>query len=128
MLSNLYVQNVKKLDPYYERLEKGQLPVFKGVELTEDDILRREVITELMCNFYLDKKKIEQKYNLIFDDYFADALEKLVPLQQDGLIELQENYLKVTTMGRLLIRNIAMQFDYYLAKKEGQKPQFSRTV
>jgi len=128
MLSNLYVQNVKKLNPYYERLEKGQLPVFKGVELTEDDILRREVITELMCNFYLDKKKIEQKYNLIFDDYFADALEKLVPLQQDGLIELQENYLKVTTMGRLLIRNIAMQFDYYLAKKEGQKPQFSRTV
>ncbi|MCD6375244.1 MAG: oxygen-independent coproporphyrinogen III oxidase [Caldisericaceae bacterium] len=128
MLSDLYVQNVKKLNPYYERLEKGQLPVFKGVELTEDDILRREVITELMCNFYLDKKKIEQKYNLIFDDYFADALEKLVPLQQDGLIELQENYLKVTTMGRLLIRNIAMQFDYYLAKKEGQKPQFSRTV
>lgn len=128
MLSDLYVQNVKKLDPYYERLENGQLPVFKGVELTEDDILRREVITELMCNFYLDKKKIEQKYDLDFDDYFADALEKLIPMQQDGLIELHEESLKVTTMGRLLIRNIAMQFDYYLAQKEGQKPQFSRTV
>ncbi len=128
MLSDLYVQNVKKLDPYYERLEKGQLPVFKGVELTEDDILRREVITELMCNFYLEKKKIEQKYDIVFDDYFANALEKLIPMEQDNLIELKPDALKVTTMGRLLIRNIAMQFDYYLAKKEGHKPQFSRTV
>ena len=128
MLSDLYVQNVKKLDPYYERLDSGRLPVFKGVELTRDDILRREVITELMCNFNLKKEKIEQKYNIVFDDYFADALKNLKPMEQDGLIELHHDALRVTDMGRLLIRNIAMPFDYYLMQKQGQKPQFSRTV
>ncbi len=128
MLSELYVQNVKKLEPYYQHLDAGQLPVFKGVELTPDDVLRREVITELMCNFQLKKEKIEQKYAIDFDTYFADALQRLKPMEEDGLIELQERVLKVTTMGRLLIRNIAMQFDYYLMKREGRKPQFSRTV
>ncbi|APF19422.1 oxygen-independent coproporphyrinogen III oxidase [Caldithrix abyssi] len=128
MLSDLYVQNVKKLEPYYELLDAGHLPVYKGVELNEDDILRREVITELMCNFRLQKEKIEKKYGIVFDDYFADALQNLTPMQDDGLIELHADHLQVTTMGRLLIRNIAMQFDYYLMKREGHKPQFSRTV
>ncbi|WP_457565170.1 oxygen-independent coproporphyrinogen III oxidase [Caldithrix abyssi] len=128
MLSDLYVQNVKKLEPYYELLDAGHLPVYKGVELNEDDILRREVITELMCNFRLQKEKIEKKYGVVFDEYFADALQNLAPMQDDGLIELHADHLQVTTMGRLLIRNIAMQFDYYLMKREGNKPQFSRTV
>ncbi|MHB2148907.1 oxygen-independent coproporphyrinogen III oxidase [Calditrichota bacterium LG25] len=128
MLSDLYVQNVKKLEPYYELLDAGHLPVYKGVELNEDDILRREVITELMCNFCLQKEKIEKKYGVVFDEYFADALQNLAPMQDDGLIELHADHLQVTTMGRLLIRNIAMQFDYYLMKREGNKPQFSRTV
>lgn len=128
MLSDMYVQNVKKLNDYYERIDRGELPVFRGVVLNKDDILRREVITELMCNFRLKKERIEQKYGIEFDSYFASALQKLIPFQDDGLIELHPDMLKVTTAGRLLIRNIAMQFDAYLERKTDKKPQFSRTV
>ncbi len=128
MLFDMYVQNVKKLNEYYEALDREELPVFRGVILNEDDILRREVITELMCNFHLEKTKIEQKYNINFDGYFAKALKKLQTMQDDGLIELHPEKLQVTTTGRLLIRNIAMQFDAYLEQKKENKPQFSRTV
>ncbi|HGY55916.1 MAG TPA: oxygen-independent coproporphyrinogen III oxidase [Caldithrix abyssi] len=128
MLSDLYVQNYKKLDDYYQAIDEGRLPVVRGVQLNEDDRLRREVITELMCNFRLEKKKIEEKYSISFDEYFAYALSQLESFQDDGLIVLHAERLTVTTPGRLLIRNIAMNFDAYLQKKENNKPQFSRTV
>ena len=100
----------------------------RGIELNEDDQLRREVITELMCNFRLQKEKVESKYNIEFDSYFADALEALEQFEIDELVELTNNQIKVTTAGRLLVRNIAMNFDAYLQRKEKNKPQFSRTV
>jgi oxygen-independent coproporphyrinogen-3 oxidase len=128
MLSDVYVQNHKKLDDYYQALDSGKLPVMRGVTLSEDDQLRREVITELMCNFRLDKSVFEYKYKIDFDSYFGEALEQLKLLENDGLIELHSHQLKVTDIGRLLIRNIVMNFDYNLMKKQGKKPQFSRTV
>jgi oxygen-independent coproporphyrinogen-3 oxidase len=128
MLSDIYVQNYKRLEDYYQSIDEGRLPVMRGVTLNEDDQLRREVITELMCNFRLDKSFFEQKYNIRFDDYFSEALENLRSLEEDNLIVFGEKQLKVTDIGRLLIRNIAMNFDYYLMKKQGEKPQFSRTV
>jgi len=128
MLSDTYMQNAKTLKAYYELIDKGQLPVFKGIILNEDDVLRREVITELMCNFRLKKEKIEVKYDISFDAYFAEALSQLQSLEIDGLVELNKESISVTDAGRLLIRNIAMKFDAYLMKKEKDKPQFSRTV
>lgn len=128
MLSNVYVQNIKKLAPYYKKLDSGHLPIFRGIILNADDILRREVITKLMCNFQLEKVDIESRYHIEFDQYFADALENLKEMEADGLIELHQEQLKVTTLGRLFIRNIAMQFDAYLQKANTIKPQFSRTV
>ena len=128
MLSDVYAQNHKTLGNYYKALDNGQLPVYRGVVLNDDDQLRREVITELMCNFKLDKSRFEKKYNIQFDEYFAEALASLKTLEDDELIVLGENNLKVTAIGRLLIRNIALNFDYYLMKKQGNKPQFSRTV
>lgn len=128
MQSDIYVQNYKKLDEYYKALDAQKLPIMRGVTLNTDDQLRREVITELMCNFKLSKSKFEQKYQIQFNSYFAEALEQLVSLEEDGLIVLSENQLEVTDTGRLLIRNIVMNFDYYLMKKQGDKPQFSRTV
>ncbi|MCK5469342.1 MAG: coproporphyrinogen III oxidase, partial [Cyclobacteriaceae bacterium] len=128
MLSDIYVQNHKRMDDYYKALDNNTLPVMRGVTLNEDDKLRREVITELMCNFRLEKSKFESKYQIHFDAYFDEALSSLKSLEEDGLIELGEKQLKVTDIGRLLIRNIAMNFDYYLMKKQGEKPQFSRTV
>ena len=128
MLSDLYVQNHKTMNEYYEMLDKGELPVMRGIELNEDDQLRREVITELMCNFRLKKEKMELKYNIEFDNYFADSQKALEEFEQDELVKLSEDEIVVTTAGRLLVRNIAMNFDFYLNRQEKNKPQFSRTV
>jgi oxygen-independent coproporphyrinogen-3 oxidase len=128
MLSNIYVQNFKKLTPYYQQIDSGHLPIFRGVVLNKDDRLRREVITKLMCHFHLEKSDIENKYNLNFDQYFAKALKNLEEMEADGLIELHPERLKVTTRGRLFIRNIAMQFDAYLPQTKENKPKFSRTI
>jgi oxygen-independent coproporphyrinogen-3 oxidase len=128
MLSDLYIQNFKKFKEYYDSLDQGKLPVMRGIELNPDDRLRREVITQLMCNFKLSKKKIEEKYRIAFDTYFAESLQSLGSFETDGLVRLEENAIRVLPAGRLLIRNIAMNFDAYLMSKEGNKPQFSRTV
>jgi oxygen-independent coproporphyrinogen-3 oxidase len=128
MLSDTYMQNVKNLKDYYRLIDQNKLPIMRGIMLNKDDIIRREVITELMCNFRLKKEKIEKKYGLYFDTYFAEALEHLVSLEEDGLVEIKSDQITVTNSGRLLIRNIAMKFDAYLMKKEKDKPQFSRTV
>jgi oxygen-independent coproporphyrinogen-3 oxidase len=128
MLSDLYAQNEKTLDLYYAAIDEGRLPVQRGIELTADDRLRREVITELMCNFRLVKKSIETKYDIRFDTYFKDALEKLELYRKDGLIETGQDKLTITGAGRLIIRNIAMCFDAYLDKKDGDGPRFSQTV
>jgi oxygen-independent coproporphyrinogen-3 oxidase len=127
-LSDLYVQNEKDLRNYYKALDENRLPVMRGVELTTDDILRREVITEIMCNFKLEKSAVEKKYGIEFDTYFADALAELPSFAEDGLLILNDGEIIITEAGRLLIRNIAMNFDAYLMKKDGDKPQFSRTV
>jgi oxygen-independent coproporphyrinogen-3 oxidase len=81
-----------------------------------------------MCNVRLSKEKFDQKYEISFDAYFEEALENLKSLQEDHLVVLEKEQIKVTDIGRLLIRNIVMYFDYYLMQKQGDKPQFSRTV
>ncbi len=128
MMSELYVQNYKTLEDYYKPLDEGKLPVMRGYQLNSDDILRRDVITDLMCNFKLEKSKVEKKYDIRFDDYFADALEDLISFEQDELVKLEADKITVLPQGRLLIRNIAMKFDYYLRQKTNDKPQYSRTV
>lgn len=128
MLSNLYIQNYKKFREYYELLDQGKLPLMRGIELNPDDLLRRDVITQMMCNFTLSKKDIEEKYGIKFDTYFEESLKSLRSFEADGLVRLEDRRIKVLPAGRLLIRNIAMNFDAYLMKKEGNKPQFSRTV
>ena len=128
MLTDTYMQNVKNLKDYYRIIDKKKLPIMRGIVLNSDDMIRREVITELMCNFRLKKGKVEKKYEIHFDTYFGNSLEQLGSLEEDGLIDLQPDQLTVTNAGRLLIRNIAMKFDAYLMKKEKDKPQFSRTV
>ena len=128
MTSRLYVQNFKKLPEYYQALDNGIIPVNRGIELNDDDELRREVITRLMCNFLLKKQDVENKYHINFDAYFADALDALAVFESDDLIQLGRDELRVTDKGRLLIRNIAMNFDAYINKKEQKMPQFSQTV
>src|SRR5947207_2379808 len=122
-----YIANVKTLDEYYERLDTGTLPVMRGVESTADDLIRRDVIQKLMCNFELDFSAVGARYGIPFTEYFATDLASLAPLADDGLIELTPRGIKVTTRGRLLVRTVAMHFDRYLREAQ-QKAQYSRVI
>jgi len=126
LVDNTYAQNYKPLEEYYAAIEAGQLAIWRGVQLTKDDELRRAVITQLICHFQLDFFEIEQAWKIVFKEYFQDALVKLRSMQEDGLLELSEKGLKVTPKGRLLIRNICMPFDAYL--QSGMQNRFSKVI
>lgn len=125
-VGDAYSQNAKELDEYDQLIGQGKLPVFKGVELDGDDKLRREIITQLICHFELDFCVIGQQFAVNFADYFAKEITALQPMQTDGLLALSIHGIKVTSAGRLLIRNICMVFDKYLAQKQQQ--QFSKVI
>jgi len=109
-----YYQNAKRLDDYYAALDAGTLPVLRGVELTQDDLLRRAVIQALICHFRLSLESIEIAYLIDFKRYFAEELEDLARLAEDGLVELTPEWITVTSKGRLLVRTVCMVFDRYL--------------
>src|SRR5690554_5610052 len=109
-----YSQNVKETAQYQARLESGRLPVMRGYRLNDDDRLRRDVINTLMCHGRLDFADIEARHDIVFDEYFADALAQLQEMADDGLLEIRENQIEVLPIGRLMMRNIAMAFDAYL--------------
>ena len=127
-----FVQNTKKLNEYYEALDAGRFPIERGYALDADDLLRRHVITELMCNGYLDTGNVERRWGISFTEYFADELRALtapVSPAADGLVEVNARAITVTPLGRMFVRNICMVFDRYLqARTAGPTPVFSRTV
>jgi oxygen-independent coproporphyrinogen-3 oxidase len=122
-----YVQNVRTLDEYYEKLDAGTLPVLRGVMLDADDLLRREVIQKVMCNFELDFREIEAAHGIRFAEYFAPDLAALAPLAADGLAEIGTDRITVTPRGRLLVRTVAMQFDRYL-REARERARYSRVI
>ena len=125
-VGDAYCQNVKELEAYDELIKQGKLPVFKGFDLDGDDKLRREVITQLICHFALDFAGIERQFAINFSGYFAKELAALAAMGDDGLLQLSSQAIQVTPAGRLLIRNICMVFDKYLAQKQQQ--QFSKVI
>jgi oxygen-independent coproporphyrinogen-3 oxidase len=126
MVANCYAQNLKTLDDYYARIDTGELAVFRGVSLTDEDILRREIINQLICNFVLRMPTIEEQFGIVFRDYFSQELEELQPMQDDGLLNIIDDTIIVTPAGKLLIRNICMVFDAYLRAQKEQR--FSRVI
>jgi oxygen-independent coproporphyrinogen-3 oxidase len=126
-VGDTYAQNVKDLETYHERIDSGHLPVYRGVVLGADDVLRREVITDLICHFYLDIPALEAKYQIGFNDYFSSALGQLEAMQNDGLLTFDGRAIRVLPAGRLLIRNICMVFDRYLQGRP-EKKTFSRVI
>lgn len=128
-VAGAFVQNAKKLSTYYAELEAGRFPVERGYLLDEDDRIRRVVITELMCNFRLDRPAIEQRFGISVPDYFAPELAELAAgPAADGLVEAHEGGIEVTPAGRLLVRNVCMVFDRHLRARQTDKPVFSRTI
>ncbi len=122
-----YNQNVRDLDKYYALLDEGRLPLERGIELEPDDLLRREIIMQLMCNFRLDIRALESKWRFSFSSHFSSELEDLKHMQADGLLMINSEMLHVLPAGRLLVRNICMVFDAYL-RNSGGKTRFSRVI
>jgi oxygen-independent coproporphyrinogen-3 oxidase len=126
-VAGTYSQNVKTLDAYYDRLDRNELPIARGIKLQMDDVLRRFIIQMLMCNFELSMGAIEQAYPITFASYFAPELEKLQVLADDGLLTIEADWITVSLKGRLLIRNICMVFDRYLNAKQDPL-RYSKTI
>lgn len=123
-----YAQNLKDMPEYEKAIDAGKLPIFKGFALSDDDILRQNVIMELMSNFSLNIKRIEENFKINFKDYFTDALIALKEFVDDGLLEITDEKIEANQTGTMLIRNIAMPFDAYLQKIPESMRRFSKTV
>lgn len=121
-----FAQNQKSLEEYYAAIDNNDLALFRGYKLNDDDVLRREVISELICHFDLEKAQIEKHYNIDFDKYFSAELEDLKGFVEDDLVSLSADRIVVEPKGKLLIRNICMVFDYYL--RQGSKQRFSKVI
>ena len=127
MVGNSYSQNLRGVAEYQERLDEGRLPVFRGMDLSDDDVLRRDVITRIICHFRLEFAAVEAKYGIVFGDYFGVELEELEGMVEDGLITMDGAGIEVQPAGRLLIRNVCMVFDRYLREKQA-KQRFSKVI
>jgi len=122
-----FSQNVRDLETYYHLIDAGRLPIDRGFEVTQDDLLRRDIIMHIMCNFFLDIPAVENKWRLGFSEKFSAEIADLRQMQTDGLLKLDEKSLEVLPAGRLLVRNICMVFDHYL-KGGGQNNRFSKVI
>jgi oxygen-independent coproporphyrinogen-3 oxidase len=101
------------------------------MQLDEDDVIRADLIQQQMCQGEVPMHALERRHAITFKDYFAEGLEKLRPLEDDGLVRVEHDRIKVTARGRLLLRNIAMCFDRYLAPAPADsdsRPRFSRAI
>ena len=126
-MDDVYAQNVRTLDEYYSALDQGSLPTLRGIQLTADDIIRRELIGELMCQFKLDTKAFGQKHQINFMEYFKDDLEELAELEKADLLTWRAEEIIIPRRGRLLVRRVAMAFDARLKSMKTQA-RYSKVV
>ena len=122
-----YNQNVRDLEEYYRLIDAGKLALERGIELEPDDMLRREIITGLMCHFKLNIRALEEKWGFDFSHNFSAEIKQLKQMERDGLLEIDADALNILPAGRLLVRNISMVFDHYLGDK-GAHSRFSKVI
>ena len=128
-IGDTFSQNPRDLPSWQIGLDEGRLPVFRGLRLDEDDCLRADLIQRLMCQGQIPVGALERRYLINFADYFSDALDRLHPLVEDGLVRVEADRITATSRGRLLLRNIAMCFDRYLNQPDAPAaPRFSRAI
>jgi oxygen-independent coproporphyrinogen-3 oxidase len=123
----VYAQNVKTLDEYYDILDRDELPVLRGIELTADDLLRRAIIQALMCHFELSIESLEIAHLIKFREYFAEELADLRAMEEAGLLKVSDEWISVLPAGRLLVRGIAMVFDRYL-RADRERARYSKVI
>jgi oxygen-independent coproporphyrinogen-3 oxidase len=126
-IGDAYVQNRRELAEYRRAVDETGTAVFRGCRLSADDRLRRTVIGNLLCHGVVVKKEIEDAFGIRFDETFGEALERLRPCVEDGLVVLSPGEVRATALGRVFLRNLAMPFDAYLGETS-EKPVYSKTL
>jgi len=127
-LGTCYAQNAHRLEEYEQRIDGGELATVRGVELDAEDLLRRDVISALMCRFELDFARVGERHEVDFERHFAAELADLEPMARDGLVEIGRRGMTVTPAGRLLIRNLCMVFDAYRRAAAPGAAGFSKVI
>jgi oxygen-independent coproporphyrinogen-3 oxidase len=127
-IQGAYAQNHRDLASWEKAVAERGIATMRGYHLSEDDRLRRAVISRLLCHTVVIKDEISREFGIDFDRYFADELRHLEPSRDDGLVLLEDNAIRTTWLGRIFIRNLAMVFDPYLEKQLTAKPLFSKTL
>lgn len=128
-IGEAYAQNDRALATYQSAVAERGLATMRGYRLNYDDLLRREVITRLLCHTVVRKREIENTFQIRFDEYFHGELAELCAMRDDGLVLLSDDEIRVTPLGRIFIRNLAMPFDRYLREqKMDSRPLFSKTL
>ncbi|HQZ46001.1 MAG TPA: oxygen-independent coproporphyrinogen III oxidase [Usitatibacteraceae bacterium] len=123
-----YSQNARDIPAYYETLDDGRLPVIRGLELSADDLLRREIIIALMCQFSVSFESIEAAHGVRFDEYFAQELGALEEFESLGLVVREPGWIAVTPKGRFFVRAIGAVFDRYLRAEDKNRVAYSRII
>jgi oxygen-independent coproporphyrinogen-3 oxidase len=128
-IQNAYAQSYRDIPQYTAAIEQRGLATMRGYRLSEDDRLRRAVISRLLCHAIILKDEIAADFGIDFDEYFAAEMSHMQPFVDDGLLRLSPNEISVTPLGRIFIRNLAMLFDPYLEKQRlAERPLFSKTL
>jgi len=124
-----YAQNRREVPAYQTAVSERGLATMRGYRLSADDVIRRAVIGRLLCHTVIPKREVEQEFSIDLDEYFETELAKLEDPAADGLVTLAHGEIRVTPLGRIFIRNVAMVFDRYLHEQQmDQKPLFSKTL
>jgi oxygen-independent coproporphyrinogen-3 oxidase len=118
-----YVQNEKQVNAYQELVNRGQFPIVRGHILTEEDLLLRKHIHQLMCNFETTWKKADTQCDAIID-----GLQRLQELEKDELVRVLPQKVEVTEKGKPFIRNICMAFDARLWRQVPHSQLFSSAI
>jgi oxygen-independent coproporphyrinogen-3 oxidase len=118
-----FAQNVKTLEEYYAKLEQNELPVYRGHLLTNEDLIIRKHILNLMCQF---TTSWEDK-DLFFNE-LPEIIHQLDEMEHDGLVKISSTSITVTEKGKPFVRNLCMAFDLRLKRKAPQTQLFSMTV
>lgn len=126
-IGNSYSQNIRTLEDYKASLEKNKIPVYRGYKLSQDDEIRREVITQLICHFQLVFNEIEDICRIDFKEYFSNEIKLLSDMEKDDLLKIHDDAIEVLPAGRFLIRNICSVFDSYY-DKEANKNTYSKMI
>ncbi|HEX4378418.1 MAG TPA: hypothetical protein VH022_00150, partial [Candidatus Acidoferrum sp.] len=128
-IQDAYAQNHRDLASWERAVADRGIATMRGYHLSEDDRLRRSVISRLLCHTLIIKDEVSREFGVDFDEYFAEELRQLESSREDGLVLLERDQIRTTWLGRIFIRNLAMVFDPYLERQQlAAKPLFSKTL